>query len=117
MVATALLFDRRMPQVPEALMRGDEALDAAAAVAVGVGWAPGQHDLENAQQVLGNLKIRGVAGMVERDQHLIGKPTSVAWQAVGRTSPGNLARARDHVVFILLNSTVHDMPHFSESIN
>lgn len=60
-----------MPQVPEPLVRRHKALDAAATVGVGKGGPAVQHHLKCGDKLLGNLEVRGVAGVVERDENLV----------------------------------------------
>src|SRR4051794_6920581 len=66
-----------MPQMPEPLMRGNEALHVAPSGAVRRQRPARQHHLQNVQQLLGHLEIRLVAGMVERDQDLVRQATRV----------------------------------------
>ena len=52
-------------------MRGDQAFDALAAIAVGTGARPLQHLFQNDQQIIRHIEIRLIAGMVEGDQDLV----------------------------------------------
>ena len=62
-----LLALARVPQMPEPLMRGDEALHAAAAPAIGREWPARQHQLEGDQKMIGNLEIVNVASVMKRN--------------------------------------------------
>ncbi len=67
-----------MTQMPKPLVRRNQALDRPAPVLLG-GHAPsGQHVLQRAEQLFGHLQILRVAGMMERNQNLVGKPPAVA---------------------------------------
>ncbi len=51
--------------MPKAFMGSDEALNAAASVAIGVCRPPGQHNFKRVQQVLSDFKVGRVASMVK----------------------------------------------------
>ncbi len=67
-----------MPQVPEALMSGDQAFDALAAVGIWRDGSARQHVFEDMQQLLGDFVVALVAGMVEGDQDFIRQATAIA---------------------------------------
>lgn len=75
-------------------MGGYEALDAAAPVAVDVGRTPGEHNFEDIQEMFGDLEVRCVTCVVERDQHLVGQPSCMARKTVGGTSFADIIRRR-----------------------
>ena len=98
-----------MSQMPKAFMRRDEALDAAAAVAVGVGRTPGQHDLEDVQEMLGDLEVGRVAGMVEGDQDLVRQPAGVPRQS-GRRGFARRVPRGGQIFHIVFNIVFHVTP-------
>lgn len=98
-------------------MGGYEALDAAAPVAVDVGRTAGQHDFEDIQEMFGDLEVRGVACVVEGDQHLIGQPSCVPRETVWGASFADIVRCRYEMFIILLSYRVQDTPHISECVN
>ena len=61
-----------MAKVPESLMRGDQGIRIAASIAGWRQWRPCQHDPEGVQQLLRNLEVALIAGLVECDQDLVG---------------------------------------------
>lgn len=105
-----------MPQVPKAFMRRDEALDAAAAVAVNMGRTPGQHDLQNVQEMLGDFEVGRVAGMVERDQNLVRKPAGVPRQS-GRRGFARNVLGSAQIFHIVLNIVFHVTPRVAGAYN
>ncbi len=70
----------RVAQMPKALMRRNQALNAFAAVGIRRHGSAGEHGFQNMEQLLGNLIIALVAGMVEGEQDFIGQPAAVAWR-------------------------------------
>jgi len=64
--------------VPQALVRRDQAFYVAAAVGVRLDRPPRQHQFEDAQHLPGDLDIVDVARMVERDQQLVLEPARVS---------------------------------------
>jgi len=60
-------------------VRRDEAVHAAATVTAIRERAPGQHALEDAEQVFGHLEIRHIAGVVKSDEDFIGQAARVSW--------------------------------------
>ncbi|MBC7800634.1 MAG: hypothetical protein H7Z10_08420 [Gemmatimonadaceae bacterium] len=56
-----------MTEMPKALMGGHQTFEASPAADVGVGRPPGQHEFENAEKVLRNLEVRGIASVVKGD--------------------------------------------------
>ncbi len=95
-------------------MGGDETLDAAAAVAIDVGRAPGQHDFEDIQEVLGDLQVGRVAGVVECDQDLVRQPARMPWQAGRRSVACNVLRG-DKIFDIVFNIVFHITPRIIET--
>jgi len=59
-------------QVPEPLMRGDKAFHVAPAIAVAGEGAAHRHHFQDAQKMLGDIQVIGVAGLMKRDQNLVG---------------------------------------------
>ncbi len=67
-----------MPEVPKALMGGDQAFQRLAAILFGRNTAASQHALQRLEQLLGHGEILGIAGMVESHQNLVGQPAAMA---------------------------------------
>ena len=61
-----------MAKVPESLMRGDQGIRIAASIVDLCQWRPCQHHPEDVQQLLRNFEIALIAGVMERDQDLVG---------------------------------------------
>lgn len=78
-LSASLLIGRGMPQMPQAFVRGHEALDVTTTIAVGLDWAPGEYGFEDVQQVRGTLQVRRVTRVMEGDQDLIRKSPAVPW--------------------------------------
>lgn len=76
-----LLLRVGVPKVPKAFVGSDKAFHAAASIGFKGCWPPGEHQLQNTQQLFGNLQVHGVTGVVERHQDLVRKPARMAWQA------------------------------------
>jgi hypothetical protein len=67
----ALAFRSRLPQVPQTLMRSDQAFHVPPPRAA---WREGptrQHHFQNVQQLLGDLEISLIARMMEGYQDLV----------------------------------------------
>ncbi len=96
-----------MLQMPEAFVGGHKPLDVATPVAVGVDWAPHQHEFEKVQQALSDFEVRSVTSMMEGDQELIRQPAGVSQRLVGRGLMRDFVRHRDHVVRFLLKRSFH----------
>lgn len=58
-----------------------QALDALAAVGVRRDGAPGQHVFEDKQQLLGNLIVSLIAGVMEGDEDFIGQASAITGRA------------------------------------
>ena len=69
--------------MPEPLMRGDQTLHVLPARPIRCERLARQHHFQNAQQLVGNLKIPLVACLVERDEDLVRQPTRVAYRGCG----------------------------------
>lgn len=82
--ALRTLFDAGVAQVPEALMRRDQALDAAAAVAVLAALPPRGHQLQGRQQQSRDIQVSEVAGMMKARKKLVEKPPRVPGRLEGR---------------------------------
>src|SRR5271165_2446178 len=78
---TSKTIDVRMPQVPQALMRRDQALHITPTGSVRRQRTAGQHHLKHAKQFLRHLEIRLVTCMMERNQDLVGKAPAVPRRA------------------------------------
>ncbi len=82
-------------EVPEPLIGGDEPLHAAPALLVRCRRPPREHELENMEQLLSDLEVLLIAGLVESDQDLVREPARMARQ---RGQGSDLGRhvAKDH---------------------
>ena len=60
-----------MPQVPEPLVRGDQAFHVASTRAVRRQRPTRQHHFQDVQKLLGDLEVALVAGVMECDQDLV----------------------------------------------
>ena len=67
-----------MTQVPQALVRRDQAFHVAPAVAVRGQRAARQHHLQDVQKLLGDFEVGLVASVMEGDQDLVRQPPAVA---------------------------------------
>lgn len=90
-------------------MGRDETLDAATAVPIGMGWTPGQHNLEGTQQMLGDFQVGGIASMMKCDQNLVRQPAGVARQTGRRGISRSFLRS-DQVIHIMFNIVFHTTP-------
>ncbi len=68
----------RVAEVPEALMRGDQAFDAFAAVGVGGDGAAGEHAFQDVEELLADFVVALVAGVVEGDENFVRQPAAIA---------------------------------------
>ena len=76
-----------MAEQPKPFMRGHQAFDALAAIAVRTRIGPLQHLFQNNQKVIRDIEIRLVTGMMKGNQNLIRQPSCVSWGA-GRATFG-----------------------------
>jgi hypothetical protein len=60
-----------MAQMPQAFVRGDQALHVSPARSIGRQRTAGQHHLQDMEKLFRNLKVRLVAGVMERDQNFV----------------------------------------------
>ena len=82
-----------MSQVPQTLMRGDEALHVPPPCAVRRRRAPRKHLLQYHEQLFGNLVVGLITGMVESDEDLVGQPATVTRdRAMARLTAGMIVR-------------------------
>ncbi len=77
-VPTSVLVGVRMAQMPKTLMRRDQTLHIASPGAVGGQRPPGQHHLQDVEQLFRHLKVTLIAGMVEGDQDLVRQAPAIA---------------------------------------
>jgi hypothetical protein len=101
-----VLLPFAMAQMPKPLMRRDQALDGPAPVVLGGHAATRQHVLQRAKQLLGHLKVLRVAGMMERNQNLVGKPPAVAGRYTWATYLSQL-----HIAFGKITHRLSVLPH------
>ena len=64
--------------MPEPLMRGNQTLDALAAVRIGRNCSAREHVFKNTKELFGDLIIGLVAGVMKRDQDLVGKAAAIS---------------------------------------
>ena len=101
----------RVPQVPQALVRRDKAFHVAPAGAVRGERAARQHHFEYVQELLRDLEISLIAGVMKGDQDLVGQTPAIARCCTGTNlSPGivfSLAHSRPyHLLTTLPHLTV-----------
>src|SRR5579862_6974590 len=72
-----------MAQVPKPFMRGNQTLHVAAPRAVGCQRTAGQHHLQDVQQLLGDLEVGLIAGMMERNKDLVRQTPRIAGRPTG----------------------------------
>ncbi len=81
-----------MAEMPKAFVGGDEGFHASAAVSVGDNGSAGQQVFDYLQQLLGDIVIGLIAGVMEGDQDLVRQAAAVArrrlWAARGRFGLG-----------------------------
>ncbi len=78
----ASIFVRvRVAQMPEAFVRRDQTLHIAPPGAVGSQWPPGQHHLQNMEQLFRDLEITLITGMVKGDQDFVRQAPTLARRA------------------------------------
>lgn len=80
----------RMTQVPQPLMRGDKAFHIAPTSAVRRQGTARQHHFKNVEQLLRHLKIALVAGVMERDENLVGQASAIPWRCARCDLPSDL---------------------------
>jgi hypothetical protein len=93
-----------MPQMPQPLMRGDQAFKSPPAVLFGWNATAGQHRFECLEQLLSHHKVLRVAGMMERHQNLVRQPAALTWTA--RAAPVSAILANP----VLFSKLAHARP-------
>lgn len=77
-----------VPQVPEPLVRRHQPFHAAPALLVRGRGPARKHQFEHPQQLLGDLQIRLIAGLVKGNKDLVREPTCVARRCGGGSFSG-----------------------------
>lgn len=65
---------------PEPLMRGDQAFNGAAPIALGRGGAACQHHFEHMEEFFSDFIITLITGVMKRNQDFIRQPAAIAWR-------------------------------------
>jgi len=87
--------------VPQPLVGGDKALHTAAPVTITLRRPPGEHKLQNTNQVLRNFQIFSIARVMKRYQNLIRKPPCMPRQTRRLPLRRNVCRRLVHCCFVI----------------